>query len=79
LQESFQVGAVVTKYAIQSDILLMWIARTVEARLLRSARSRPVMVLTGARQTGKNSTLLWVSPDYQFISFDLASEAEQAE
>jgi uncharacterized protein len=79
LQESLKVGAIVAKYAIQSHILLMWIPRTVEARLLRSARTRPVVVLTGARQTGKTSTLLRLFPDYQFVSLDLPSEAEQAE
>jgi predicted AAA+ superfamily ATPase len=57
----------------------MWIPRTVEARLLRSARTRPVVVLTGARQTGKTSTLLRLFPNHQFVSLDLPSEAEQAE
>jgi predicted AAA+ superfamily ATPase len=57
----------------------MWIPRSVEARLLRSARTRPVVVLTGARQTGKTSTLLRLFPNHQFVSLDLPSEAEQAE
>jgi uncharacterized protein len=57
----------------------MWIPRTIEARLLRSARTRPVLVLTGARQTGKTSTLLRLFPNHQFVSLDLPSEAEQAE
>jgi hypothetical protein len=30
----------------------MWLSRDVEARLKRSAKTRPVIVLTGARQTG---------------------------
>ena len=50
-----------------------------EPRLLRSARTRPIVVLTGARQTGKTSTLLRLFPNYRFVSLDLPTEAEQAE
>jgi uncharacterized protein len=57
----------------------MWIPRDVEPRLLRSARSRPVVVLTGARQTGKTSTFRRLFPDHEFVSLDLPTEAEQAE
>jgi hypothetical protein len=57
----------------------MWISRTVEPRLQRSTRTRPVVVLTGARQTGKTSTFLRLSPEYSFVSLDLPTEAEQAE
>jgi hypothetical protein len=57
----------------------MWIAREVEPRLRRSAKTRPVTVLTGARQTGKTSTLLRLFPHYALVSLDLPSEAEQAE
>lgn len=57
----------------------MWIPRHVETRLRRSARTRPVVVLTGARQTGKTSTLLRLFPDHGFVSLDLPTEAEQAE
>ena len=57
----------------------MWIRRDVEARLSRSARTRPVVVLTGARQTGKTSTLRRLFPDHGFVTLDLPSEAEQAE
>jgi len=57
----------------------MWIERTVEERIRRSVRTRPVLVLTGARQTGKTSTLLHLFPDYEFVSLDLPTEAEQAE
>lgn len=57
----------------------MWIERDVEARLLRSARTRPVVVLTGARQTGKTSTLRRLFPSHHFVSLDLPTEAEQAE
>ena len=37
------------------------------------------MVLTGARQTGKTSTLLHLFPQHRFVSLDLPTEAEQAE
>jgi predicted AAA+ superfamily ATPase len=37
------------------------------------------VVLTGARQTGKTSTLLRLFPKYGFVSLDLPTEAEQAE
>ncbi len=57
----------------------MWIVRDVEARLKRSAKTRPVVVLTGARQTGKTSTLLHLFPGYGYVSLDLPTEAEQAE
>ena len=58
---------------------LMWIHRDIETALLRSARTRPVTVLTGARQTGKTSTLRRLFPDHGFVSLDLPTEAEQAE
>ena len=37
------------------------------------------MVLTGARQTGKTSTFRRLFPNYEFVSLDLPTEAEQAE
>jgi uncharacterized protein len=57
----------------------MWIPRAIEPRLPQLAATRPVVVLTGARQTGKTSTLRRLFPDYDFVSLDLPSEAEQAE
>ena len=66
-------------YTILSYILHMWISRSVEPRLVRSARTRPVIVLTGARQTGKTSTFLRLFPGHSFVSLDLPTEAEQAE
>ena len=57
----------------------MWIPRDVEGRLRRSARTRPVLVLTGARQTGKTSTLRRLFPGHGFVSLDLPTEAAQAE
>lgn len=57
----------------------MWIPREVEPRLERSVKTRPVVVLTGARQTGKTSTFRRLFPNHQFVSLDLPTEAEQAE
>src|SRR5437899_1400262 len=57
----------------------MWIPRDIEPRLQRSARTRPVVVLTGDRQTGKTSTFRRLFPEHQFVSLDLPTEAEQAE
>jgi len=57
----------------------MWIPRDVEPRLLHSARTRPVIVLTGARQTGKTATFRKLFPNHHFVSLDLPTEAEQAE
>jgi predicted AAA+ superfamily ATPase len=57
----------------------MWITRDIEPRLLRSTRTRPVVVLTGARQTGKTSTFRRLFPDHEFVSLDLPTNAEQAE
>lgn len=57
----------------------MWIERNVEPLLKRLVRTRPAVVMTGARQTGKTSLLRHLFPDYSFVSLDLPTEAEQAE
>jgi uncharacterized protein len=57
----------------------MWIPRAIEPKLRHLATTRPVVVLTGARQTGKTSTLQRLFPGHAFVSLDLPSEAEQAE
>ena len=57
----------------------MWIDRDIEPLLLRRAATRPVVVLTGARQTGKTSLMRRLFPDHGFVTLDLPSEAEQAE
>ena len=57
----------------------MWIDRDVEPLLLQRAATRPVVVLTGARQTGKTSLMRRLFPDHAFVTLDLPSEAEQAE
>lgn len=57
----------------------MWIERLVEPLLRQRAATRPVVVLTGARQTGKTSLMRRLFPDHAFVTLDLPSEAEQAE
>ena len=57
----------------------MWIDRQVEPLLLQRAVTRPVVVLTGARQTGKTSLMRRLFPEHGFVTLDLPSEAEQAE
>jgi predicted AAA+ superfamily ATPase len=64
---------------MESHNLQMWIERDIEAHLKHSAKTRPVIVLTGARQTGKTSTFRHLFPGYDFVSLDLPTEAEQAE
>lgn len=57
----------------------MWIERYAQTRLLRAAATRPAVVLTGARQTGKTATLRRLFPKHRFVSLDLPSVAELAE
>jgi predicted AAA+ superfamily ATPase len=57
----------------------MWIKRFYERTLVRAVRERPVVLLTGARQTGKTSLLRHAFPELPFVSLDLPSEAETAE
>lgn len=57
----------------------MWVIRATEGLLLRLASERPVVLVTGARQTGKTSLVRRVFGDRELVSLDLPSEAEQAE
>ena len=57
----------------------MWVERRIEPLLLQRAATRPVVVLTGARQTGKTSLMRRLFPGHGFVTLDLPSEAEQAE
>jgi uncharacterized protein len=59
--------------------LPMWIRREIEALVRRRVDERPVVVITGARQTGKTSLVQRLFADREFVSLDLPSEAEQAE
>jgi hypothetical protein len=53
----------------------MRLPRDIEPCLLRSARTRPV-VLTGARQTGKTCIFRQLFPNHEFASLDLPAEAQ---
>ncbi|MCC6623802.1 MAG: ATP-binding protein [Deltaproteobacteria bacterium] len=57
----------------------MWISRTFSEEIHRLAAQRPVVVLTGARQTGKSSLLQHLFPDHHHVTLDLPSEAASAE
>lgn len=57
----------------------MWIPRHFEKLLRESVVTRPVVVLTGPRQTGKTSLVRRLFPDHAYVSLDLPSEAAQAE
>jgi predicted AAA+ superfamily ATPase len=59
--------------------LHVWIERTAERALTQLAATRPVVVVTGPRQTGKTSLLRRLFPEHALVSLDLPSEAEQAE
>ena len=52
----------------------MWIHREIEDLLMRRAGQRPVVVLTGARQTGKTSLVKHLFPNYELVSLDLPSD-----
>ena len=52
----------------------MWIARDIANTLVSQAKERPVLLLTGARQTGKTSLLEQVYPHAPFISLLLNEE-----
>jgi uncharacterized protein len=56
-----------------------WISRDSEDFLKKMAIQRPVVVITGARQTGKTSLAKRLFPNHGYVTLDLPSEAEQAE
>lgn len=57
----------------------MWINRAIQDKLLSLSASRPVVLLTGARQTGKTSLLRRAFPDHHYVSLDLPTDAQTAE
>lgn len=59
--------------------MAVWIPRQIEARLQGLAATRPVLVLTGARQTGKTALCRHLFPGHHYVSLDLPSEAAAAE
>ncbi len=57
----------------------MYFERELSSRLKVLAAHFPVLVLTGARQTGKTTLLRHVFPDHRYVSLDLPSDAALAE
>ena len=57
----------------------MWIERDFSVKVKGAAQHYPVVVLTGARQTGKTSLLKKLFPQYSFVTLDLPSQADLAE
>lgn len=57
----------------------MWIDREISPELSRIAAAFPVVVLVGPRQVGKTSVLERAFPDYEYVSLDVAANAEMAE
>lgn len=57
----------------------MWIGRLIEQRIASLAATRPVVVITGARQTGKTALARRLFPRHAYVSLDLPSAAAQAE
>lgn len=57
----------------------MYIPRGLEDRLQRLTSYFPAVAISGARQTGKTTLLCHCFPDYDYVSLDLPSRAEQAE
>ena len=48
----------------------MWIKREISPSIRKAALSRPAILLTGARQTGKSSLLEKTFPQYNYVSLD---------
>lgn len=48
----------------------MWINRSITEKVRKTVNSRPAILLTGARQTGKTSLLKREFPDTEYITFD---------
>lgn len=56
----------------------MWIARSLEEDLLRASKTRPAILLTGARQTGKSSLLKKLFSQLPYQTLDRPAVAQAA-
>lgn len=56
----------------------MWIDRHLTKAVTESLASRPVTLVTGARQTGKSSLLLHMLPQVAYVTFDNMLQMEAA-
>ncbi len=57
----------------------MWISRNLETTIARTSETRPALLVTGVRQSGKTSLLKKVFPDAAYISLDKLLVARNAE
>jgi predicted AAA+ superfamily ATPase len=57
----------------------MWIPRDIEKTITEYTHQFPVLILTGARQTGKTTLFQQLFPDFNYVSLDDPFEAERAE
>ncbi len=58
----------------------MWIDRLLKERVEEACATRPALLVSGARQTGKSSLLQRMMPDAEYVTLDriaLAAEAEE--
>jgi predicted AAA+ superfamily ATPase len=57
----------------------MWIQRNISEKLKTLALQRPVLLLSGCRQTGKTALLRHLFPSHGYVSLDLPLTAQEAE
>ena len=57
----------------------MWIDRDISKTFRRNLGTRPVLLISGARQTGKTSLCRQLLKEHAFVSLDLPRLAEEAE
>ena len=70
---------ILRQFAIRLRIILKWIDRIVEKPLREAAATRPAVLLTGLRQSGKSSLLRKVFPDATYVTLDVLRYAEEAQ
>ncbi len=57
----------------------MWIYRDYSDKIIEATKARPVVLLTGVRQTGKSSLLQRLFKDTEYVTLDKILLAEEAE
>jgi len=57
---------------------MIWIKRHLTPNLKQAVQTRPAVLLTGARQTGKSSLLQKTFPHYNYVSLDWPDKASSA-
>ena len=57
----------------------MWIEREIKSKIKRALETKPVLLVTGARQTGKSSLLVREIPEAEYVTLDKVSLASEAE